>query len=127
MDDELKGMLGQILTVVEATRDDVKVLNTRVGSLETKVERLQAGQAELQAGQAGLQAGVAELQVGQAELQADVAELQAGQAELQADVAEIRRVVGGNYLKLHGRIDQLSDMFMGHVNRHHGSGDSKPV
>ena len=106
MDDELKGMLGQILTVVEVTREDVKVLNTRVGSLETKVESLDAKVERLQSGQT---------------------ELQAGQVELQADVAEIRRVVGGNYLKLHCRIDQLSDMFMGHVNRHHGSGDSKPV
>ena len=113
MDDELKGMLGRILTVVEATRGDVKALDTRVGTLETRFDSLETKFGTLNAKVEHLQSGQTELQV--------------GQAELQSDVAEIRRVVGGNYLKLHGRIDQLSDMFMDHVNRYHGPGDSRRV
>ena len=120
MDDELKGMLGRILTVVEATRGDVKALDTRVGTLETRFDSLETKFGTLNAKVDSLDAKVEHLQSGQTELQV-------GQAELQSDVAEIRRVVGGNYLKLHGRIDQLSDMFMDHVNRYHGPGDSRRV
>lgn len=46
-------------------------------------------------------------------LKQDVGELKAGQAQLQADVTEIKQVVGGNYLKTSGRIDQLSDQVLG--------------
>ena len=97
MDDELKSVLGQILTVVESTRNDVAILKT----------------------------DVAALQVGQDALRADVTALQVGQDALRDDLEQLRHVTSANYLKLSGKVDLVANMLADHIADYHGPGDRK--
>jgi len=90
-DDDLRGILGQILTVVEGTRSDVS----------------------------NLKGDVAALQAGQDALLVDVTTLQAGQEEqgqrlgrIETELRQVKEMVGSIRLRevarLDGRIDQLA-------------------
>ena len=69
---------------VSETRENFRLVNQRLDTLESDVADLKTGQAELQA-------SIARLESGQAELCADVTELKTGQARMGGEVSRLAR------------------------------------
>ncbi|CAK0746047.1 hypothetical protein CCP1ISM_2260001 [Azospirillaceae bacterium] len=101
MDDELKVMLGQILTVVEATREDVSGLKSEVASLkEDHGRRLDR-------------------------IDACLDRLEERQERVESGLEQVRHVTSANHLKLSGKVELVANMLADHIADYHGPADRR--
>ncbi len=100
MDDELKGLLGQVLT--------------KLGAIQAGQDGMRGDISALQAGQDGMRGDISALQAGQDALREDVSVVQSG-------LEELRRVTSVNHFRVMGRIEQLSVQLDRHLASPHGA------
>ena len=115
MDDELKILLGQLLTKVDGNTQAMAVLAAKVDS-DTQAMAVLATKVD------GNTQAMAVLATKLDDLQKDHA---AHREETAKQFVEVKHVAGANYLKLSGQISGVANMLADHIADYHVPGDRK--
>jgi predicted nucleic acid-binding Zn-ribbon protein len=97
-----------ILSAIERMYADIVEIKADVSVLKADVSVLKSDMVEVKSDIGGLKGDVAGIK-------GDIAGLKGRMDDLEAGQRTMRQVIGGNHLKVMGRIDQLSDQLGRHI------------
>src|SRR3954453_13898376 len=97
-----------ILAAIEQLYAKVVEVKVDVGGLKTEIDGLKSDMVEVKA-------DIRELKADMVEVKTDIGGLKVRMDDLEAGQRAMKQVIGGNHLKVMGRIDQLSEQLERHI------------